>query len=187
MTREEWLNLGVEALRRIFAEAGHTVPAKVRVSCSWPGGGSARKRIGECWASKSSAENYNEIFISPVVAEPVAALDILAHELCHAVDDCKNGHKAPFVKIARSIGLEGKPTATVAGEDLRRKLTSIAVGLGDYPHAAVSLGGRKKQTTRMLKVECQDCDGIFRTTQKCLDSADHLTCPFCQSDDVIVG
>lgn len=84
MTREEWLNLGVEALRRIFAEAGHTVPAKVRVSCSWPGGGSARKRIGECWASKSSAENYNEIFISPVVAEPVAALDILA--LAHSAN-----------------------------------------------------------------------------------------------------
>lgn len=186
-TREEWLNEGVVALRRTFTEAGYTIPAKVRVSCSWPGGGSARKRFGECWASRASAENYSEIFISPVIADPVEALDILAHELCHAVDDCAHGHKAPFVKIARAIGLEGKPTATVSGPELRRKLTTIAVDLGDYPHAAMSLGGHKKQTTRMIKIECQDCSGVFRTTQKWIDDADHLSCPFCRSDDVVVG
>lgn len=185
--RETWLQAGVAGLEKIFTDAGYTLPA-VKVSCSWPGGGSARKRIGECWSRSASAAKINEIFISPTVSEPVAALDILAHELCHAVDDCASGHRKPFAKIAKAIGLEGKMTATVAGPLLLPKLQAIAVKLGDYPHATLSLAGRKKQGTRMIKVECSDCGGVFRTTQKWLDEAEHaLCCPFCRSEDVSIN
>lgn len=187
-TREAWLQAAVLLLAPIFRGAGHPFPDRpIKVACSWPGGGSARKRIGECWPSKASAIGATEIFISPVIADPVAALDILTHELCHAVDDCASGHRAPFVRIARAVGLEGKPTETHAGEALRQKLIHIVEELGAYPHAALSLADRKKQTTRMVKVECADCGGVFRTTQKWIDEAEHLTCPFCQSDAVVVG
>lgn len=187
-TREAWLQAAIVHLAPIFRDAGHPLPDRlIKVACSWPGGGSARKRIGECWPSKASAAGATEIFISPLIADPVAALDILTHELCHAVDDCASGHRAAFVRTARAVGLEGKPTATIAGPNLRRALTAISVTLGDYPHATLSLAGRKKQSTRMLKVTCSDCDGVFRTTQKWIDEADHLSCPFCQSDAVQVG
>ena len=64
----------------------------------------------------------------------------------------------------------------------------IADALGPYPHATLNLSARKKQTTRMIKVECGDCDGVFRTTQKWLDEATHgLCCPFCHGDNVQVG
>ena len=171
--RETWLQAGVAGLERIFDDAGYKLPA-VKVSCSWPGGGSARKRIGECWPRAASAAKVNEIFISPVVSEPVAALDILAHELCHAVDDCASGHKKPFAKIATGIGLMGKMTQTVAGPLLLPKLQKLAAQLGPYPHAQLSLAGRKKQSTRMIKVECSDCGGVYRTTQKWIDEAKTL-------------
>lgn len=186
--REVWLQAATILLTPIFRDAGHPLPDRpIKVACSWPGGGSARKRIGECWPSKASAIGATEIFISPVIADPVAALDILTHELCHAVDDCASGHRSAFVKTARAVGLEGKPTATHAGDALRLKLAHIAEELGAYPHATLSLTDRKKQTTRMVKVSCPDCDGVFRTTQKWIDEADYLTCPFCQSDAVRVG
>lgn len=186
-TREAWLLAATDRLRDgIFAAANITVPA-VKVSCSWPGGGSARKRIGECWPKAYSAAKINEVFISPLLGDAVKALDVLVHELVHAADDCASGHKAAFVKNARAVGLEGKPTATVAGAALREKLVALADALGPYPHATLNLSGRKKQTTRMIKVECDDCGGVYRTTRQWLDGAhDGLICPFCHGDSVTV-
>lgn len=186
VNREQWLARGADHLaRRVFAPAGVNLPSDYRVSCSWPGGGSARKRIGECWSRSASAAKVNEVFISPGIADPIKALDILAHELVHVADDCVNGHKGPFKRIAAAIGLEGKMTATMAGEALRAKLAAIVEHLGPYPHAALSLANRKKQTTRLVKVECSDCGCTFRITQKWLDEAtDGLVCPVCHGSDV---
>lgn len=181
MTREAWLEEGVKRLAPIFAAAGHPLPP-VKVSCSWPGGGSAKKRIGECWARKMSAAGINEIFISPRIADPVAALDILAHELVHAVDDCQNGHKAEFKAIGTAVGLEGKPTQMHAGEELKAKLAEMAKAIGTYPHSTLDLSSRKKAKTYLLKCECMDCDAVWRMTQSWTQML--TQCPCCGSDNV---
>ncbi len=188
-TREQWLEAGVRELWLNFKQAGFELPA-VKVSCSWPGGGSARKRIGECWKREMSKAKVNEIFVSPLIADPVQALDILAHELCHAVDNCEHGHKPPFVKIARAIGLEGKPTATHAGDKLRKDLEQIVKKIGKYPHATLDLSTRKKQSTRNLKCMCtdEDCGCVWRMTQSWVDRAGtDLNCPVCGSLAVSEG
>jgi hypothetical protein len=186
-TREAWLQRGAQLLAStVFTAAGISVPP-VKTSCSWPGGGSARKRIGECWSRSASEAGINEIFISPNIADAVQALDILAHELVHASDDCASGHGAEFTRRARAIGLEGKPTATVAGAALRAELTKIADALGPYPHAKLNLSARKKQTTRMIKVACGDCEGVFRAARAHIERAASLCCPFCGGDHVHVG
>jgi len=169
-TREEWLTRAVEALRPLFAEAGEDIPA-VRVSVGFPGGGSARKRIGECWAPGASVDGVPQLFVSPVIGSRVQALDVLTHELIHAIDRCESGHKGRFVKIAKAVGLEGKMTATVASPALEEKLTEIGKALGDYPHSAITLSAatEKKQTTRMLKVECTEDGYTIRTTAKWLE------------------
>jgi hypothetical protein len=69
----------------------------------------------------------------------------------------------------KDLGLEGKPTATHAGEELEAHLRSVVEGLDPYPHAALSLGTEeKKQTTRLLKIECPGCGYVCRTTAKWL-------------------
>jgi len=181
ITREQWLEAGVKALAPIFAEAGHPLPA-VKVSCSWPGGGTARKRIGECWARRMSAANINEIFISPRIAEPGAALSILAHELVHAVDDCVHGHKREFADIGRAVGLTGKPSAMSAGPELAAKLEQIAAKIGPYPHATLDLSQRKKQKTYLLKCQCHECDAVWRMTASWAQMLQQ--CPCCGSDNV---
>ena len=163
MTREEWLNAGLNALRPWFeAKAKVKIPEDTRVSVGFPGGGSARKRIGECWARRMSKDGVNEIFISPVLQDPVRMLDVLVHEAVHAVDDCASGHKDAFKQIARAVGLEGKMTATHAGEELKQELDRIIKTLPALTHGALDLSTRKKQPTRRVKLECDGCGMILR-------------------------
>ena len=177
MTREEWLNVALNKMRPLFeTKAQVTIPSDARVSVGFPGGGSARKRIGECWPRARSQDKVNEIFISPVLSDPMRMLDVLAHEAIHAVDDCASGHKAEFKRIAKAIGLEGKMTATVAGETLKAELQNIIDALPPLTHGALDLAGRKKQPTRMLKLECEACGMIVRTTSKWIEQIGNPTC-----------
>lgn len=177
MTREEWLNAALAALRPWFKDrAGVEIPSDARVSVGFPGGGSARKRIGECWARKVSKDGVNEIFISPVLQDPVRMLDVLAHEAVHAVDDCVSGHKGEFKRIAKDVGLTGKMTATVAGADLKAELDRIIAALPPLTHGALDLSTRKKQPTRLVKLECDGCGMILRTTAKWIEQTGLPTC-----------
>lgn len=169
-TREEWLINAVDTLRPLFVQLASVDVPEVRVSCGFPGGGSPRKRIGECWKVAACASGVAEIFVSPVLADPIMVLATLVHEMVHAWDRGENGHKAPFARVARAMGLEGKMTATHAGEELSATLADIAAELGPYPHAEISLAVQvKKQTTRMIKVECPACGYVLRTTAKWLE------------------
>ena len=179
-TRDEWLTESVDKLiDQVFVPAGiERLNASWRIACSFPGGGSARKRIGECWPSGSSNDKTREMFISPLEDDPLEVLGIVAHEMIHAIDDCKNGHKGPFRKMALAIGLQGKMTDTFAGPELTEKLKSILSELGPYPHAALNLKDRKKQTTRMIKIECYnaDCSCILRASKTAILNTGLPTC-----------
>jgi len=184
--RETYLNKAVRELNtRVFKRAGYEVPSDVKVTCGWPSkSATSRKsrRIGECWPRSVSAAGVNEIFISPTIADSVDVLDILAHELIHAIDDCVNGHRAPFKRIALAIGLEGKMTSTTAGEELKATFEKIVAKLGEYPHATMDFTNRKKQSTRLLKLECFSCEAIWRMSRKWAELVE--CCPVCSGDSV---
>lgn len=179
-TREAWLERLVAALRPAFADLGYPLPERIRVSCGWPSrGGTARNRkaIGQAWSPKCSADGTHETFLSPVLGTAEDVGHVLVHELVHHAVGVEAGHKGPFRKLAVAIGLEGKMTATVAGEALRQRLHGLAEELGPYPHAALSaLDGRKKQSTRMLKVTCEDCGCIVRMTRTSIEDVGVPTC-----------
>ena len=181
--REEWLRDGAEMLTCVFTEAGYAVPP-FRISCSWPGGGSAHKRIGECWPRASSAAKINEMFISPVIDDPVAALDITLHEMCHVVDDCQSGHGKGFKRIATAIGMEGKMRHATAGPALREALVAAVAEMGPYPHAKLTPVKRaRKSRQKPFRFSCSECGFGFTVEHKIIDSLDpdaHLACPACQ-------
>jgi hypothetical protein len=182
VTRESWLNAGVAELKSLFAPHAEVPPCKVSVG--FPGGGSARKRIGEAWHPKAAADGVSQVFISPTLIDPVRCLDVLAHELIHVVHP-DAGHKAPFKRLALAIGLTGKMTATVAGPELEPKLQAIAATLGEYPHAQLNLSSKKKQGTRLIKASCPGCTYVVRITQKWLTEAGAPYCPMplCREED----
>ncbi len=183
MTREEWLTSAVDVLRPVFREAGISIPAKVKVSCGWPSKKAlaspvtGKRALGQCFASAASAEAFNEIFISPVLDEAIAVLEVLVHELVHAADDCVHGHRGPFARMARAVGLEGKLTATHADPKLLAALKTL--NLPPYPHASVdaSRTGLPKQSTRLIKVACGECGYPVRVTRVWLTKAGAPMCP----------
>ena len=166
MNRESWLQQVASALEPIFANKGAALP-NYRVSCSFPstGGLSAkRKTIGQCWDASASADGTTEIFISPTEDDPVEVAATLCHELVHAAVSVAAGHGPAFRKVALAMGLQGKMTATEAGENFKTIIAPILAQVGEYPHATQ----RKKQGTRMVKCVCE-CGYTVRTTAKWID------------------
>lgn len=171
MNREQWLNdLRARLDAAIFTPAGHPLPANLRISVGFPSRmalSRTKPRIGECWYCAASADGMYEIFISPTLGDGMIAAATLVHELCHALLPEDVGHKRPFAKLARKMGLEGKPTATIAGAELIARLEPMIADLGDYPHAELHpLVKQKKQTTRMRKAICEHCGYTCRVTSK---------------------
>lgn len=180
MTREEWLQQAIDMFRPYFYNLNHQVPANISVSIGFPGGSKRGVRpLGSCWSTLSSEDKKtSHIFITPEINDPRIVLATLAHELVHAVDDCNSQHKGAFIRIAKSIGLMPKWTATTAGETLAVVITQMLEDLPKYPHVKLTPAKKeKKQGTRMIKVECIDDGYTVRMTRKWLDEMGAPQCP----------
>lgn len=105
---EVWLHEAVELMRPKFAEAGYEIPP-VHLSVGFSSKGyrvnNKTHYIGMCYSRKMDKDGINQIFIAPILDEPLNVLVTLAHELVHAIDDCKNGHGPVFKKISKDLKL----------------------------------------------------------------------------------
>ena len=199
INRETWLNAMAKELKRlVFAPAKIKLDLrKVKISVGYPPKGGAKKgykTIGVCFARVCSDANVNEIFINPCLdkSQVTKVAGVLVHELIHAVDDCKNGHKAPFRKMAIACGLTGKMTATTETPELAETIKKIEKKIGKYPHKKLNYEiGRKKQSTRNLKIECPKCadiDPYFVRMSRTMYEKAAPNCGVCGSqmtDDII--
>jgi hypothetical protein len=164
-TREAWLIKAIVELKAgVFK---HSQVPDVKVSVGLPKGKSTA--IGQHWSPEASDDKRGSIFISPVLDKADHVLATLAHELVHSVVGNHAGHGPAFRKIAKAIGLTGKMRATVAGPDLILELNKITEKIGAYPHSKLNLnnGPSKKQTTRMIKMQCPECEYIAIYRPKC--------------------
>ena len=167
----------VTHLSDIIEGAGRGVP-EVRVSVGFPkSGGRGNSVIGQCWASEASADKRAQIFIHPMLEDGARVLDVLLHELVHATLGAGLGHGKEFKQLATACGLTGKMTATVASPELIEQLNAIIELIGEYPHAKLNTDNTKKQTTRLIKCECQECGYITRTSSKWLEGLGAPICP----------
>lgn len=182
-TREAWLVEMSTRLAPLFEAHGYPLP-RLRIACGFPSkrpnNGTRNQAIGQCWSHRSSADGTVELMVSPVLSSPMRVADVLAHELVHAAVGVECGHKGPFKMLARAIGLEGKLTATIAGEAFKRTVQPMLDAVGPYPHAPLDArgdsSGPKKQSTRMLKVACPDCGYTVRLSRTWLEQGAPL-CP----------
>lgn len=193
MTREEWLEQLIDHLRPHYAAAEVPIPDKVRVSFGWPSRnalGTKSRRMGECWMVETAEDGVNQIFLSPLLTDAKEAAGVLAHELVHAALPTGAGHKKPFAKACKKVGItDGPPKSALPGPEFSEKIAAILQGMEPYPHAALSPKNvDKKQTTRMLKIWCIG-DGaespelheeyVLRGSKKVLDKGLPI-CPICE-------
>ncbi len=163
--RESWLD---DAARILAQRLGMTLPP-YRVSCGFPLG--SRKAIGQCWSPTCSGDKATEMFVSPSLSSPVEVLAVLVHEMVHAELGVDKKHGPEFKARALNVGLEGRMTATHAGERLTAVLVDVEQTLGPYPHDTLQglTTGKKKDGTRQLKCVCPACGYTIRTSQKWVD------------------
>ena len=165
MTREQWLELAITHLERLFKQQEYQIP-KLRVSIGFPGGGSAHKRIGEYWPPDAASDKVPQIFISPTHKKDIETLGTLTHELVHAAVGAKAGHGKLFKRCALKIGLTGKMRATTSGPMLVEYCEKIITDIGPLPTGSINFNKRKKQGTRLGKVICATCGYTCRVTKK---------------------
>lgn len=189
--RQAWLDRAVVAFRGRFKAAGYTIPDHVRVSVGWPagsrGGKGGASTVGECFTYKASADAAHEIFISPGLgitsperahSQSVTVLQVLSHELVHATVGVEASHGPKFRKAAVLLGHEGKMTATTAAPEFVTWAERHIAREGTFPMGKLNKNeGRKIQTTRLLKCECDTCGYMARVTKKWIDLAGAPVCP----------
>jgi hypothetical protein len=188
-TREAWLIEATKHLRPWFEQEEAPLP-NIQVSIGVQPGATT---LATCYMDDKEPgdpEYTSNIYVTPAVdpEEPTRLLDILLHEMVHAANHFQgiNGHGKEFGAIARALGLTGKMTATVASEELKERLAPIAEVLGPFPHKVMDLagrglgpGGKKKQTTRMVKAQCTECTYTVRLSRKWIEVA----LPICPNVD----
>ena len=161
-TRESVLELALESLEETFPEL-ECRPFPVRVSVGFPLGQRKAKSPVQVFPSSASTDSRIEIFINPAIRDLAGAVAALARGLALAVSDCDK----------RSAGYRAAKAALEA-VDMTAAVAEIVADLPEYP-GAMDISGRKKQTTRMHKIECPTCGFIARMSDKWITQIDEST------------
>lgn len=228
-TPESYIQAATEGLLTILSEAGYPMPEGYTVAPhlsfshkrAWLGERTGKGSVvGMAYPETNSPEgNVRHITVSPALAHAIGpktgrkdnlgfderepgVLDVLAHEIVHAIDGNKHGHKGPFVEMIRAIGLSGKPTSTYAGDRFVALTARLRESLGEYPHKGMNVT-HKPQATRLVKVACQTeqedgtrgCDPSgegkdvynLNMTAKWLEAAGTPFCPCCNKRMQVVA
>ena len=168
--RVEWCERAYQELRQ---ELLPKAPETCCVTVGFPSRGARsqkRKTLGECWHTWKHGEGAFISLHPCLFPKPVKVLETLVHEMIHTIYP-ESGHNGPFPRIMKEIGLEGKPSSTYAGKELKERLNSIAERLGPLPPGEGDIVGKSKpQSTRMRKWICGDCGQIIRAASDDLDA-----------------
>lgn len=191
-TREEWLMALAGSIEPLIKRRSGLSTKPYRIACGWPsrkGTSHNHRRIGECWNGQDRS-GVAEMFISPTLDDVAEVAHVTAHEMLHAFLPPGVGHRKQFSRAAKSLGLIGKPTETVAGEELIGTLKKITDRLGPYPHNAIEVGPPRDRC-RNLKFQCAGCGYLGRSSAYWLDNYGPPICPQCretmiQGDDIEV-
>jgi hypothetical protein len=193
-TREDWLTAAVSELKPFFLLNGVSISDKIRVSCALPSNAKRTnfKSVGECFPNTNSADAHFEIFISPVLADPVKVFETLIAMLCHTANGALS-HGKPYQKIADAMLLLPNGTASARYKSVTHGGAFVAAyqqiidSLGAYVHAELSASVGKKQTTRMLKCECPSCGYTVRLTAKWAYKNGNLNLPICPNEGDVLS
>lgn len=178
MNREQWLTDLGKQLERFFAGVKL---APYKVSCSFPSHRAFSPRyrvVGQCFGAEVSKGQMHELFVSPLLDDPLEVAGTLCHEMVHVAAGVKANHGPGFVKVARFVGLtKGKPTTALPCDALAEKILKIIEKQGAYPHKAIvpSMRLREKKCT-IAKLLCTACGCRMHISLKWLGESGLPTC-----------
>ena len=170
-TREEWLARAAKSILEHVKELGYEPTGEVKVALGiCPQKGRSCKTLGVCYHAKASEGGFREIFINPELTDTRVILGVLTHEIGHAVLEDGVGHRKSFRTFCNRVGFDFKKAEHANdGETFWTWAKHIAEDLGNIPHKKLDCsaiaGGKKKQKTRMLLLDCPCCSSKVRTAK----------------------
>lgn len=179
MNREQWLNkLAAAALPKISSrlDMADEEPA-IKLSCGFPAQQGKRNQVGAQLIPPAASDEFNaEIFVNPTIAEKSAVVKLVLPLLVAATTgDYKQGRD--YKAALSRVGLNTNNLPTWA--------EMLAERMPDYPHAAITIPDRKKQTTRLIKVACLNDNYICRVSRSTVDAMGCPICPACRAEMVV--
>lgn len=190
--REAFLNAAVDELRPFFSSRGHTLPAEIRVATGYPTNAkrSGFKVLGECIPNTNSADGHYEIWISPILADPIKVVETLIAQLCRTAKGALTVTNLAYTRVAEAMhilpaGTGSNPYKEVThGQEFINSYIAIIDSLGVYPHGVVDISVHKSQGTRMLLARCPTCQCSIRMTAKWVYNAHgDVELPTCRCGD----
>lgn len=156
--REEWLMESVKLFRPWFLERKVEIPQRVMISCGFPKGARGGHAIGQCWGANLTPDGTSHMFVCPTLIDPIEVLATTLHECTHAACGLECGHKGEFKRMAVSLGLQGKMTATYCAPNtpLHDALSQVAEVLGPYPHSKLTPIKKPKKESNWVRLMSPD-------------------------------
>lgn len=162
--------------------------------------------VGLCYSVEYSAnKKVRRIEIDRETSDTLKALEIVAHEVSHAVTREGIGHKGEFLNAVFGLfKLGGIPTSTSVTLEFAELIKPWLQKAGAYPYVRF-VDRRKVQTTRMVKLVCSDfnCLGstdksrkqgqgtIFRLSSAVVErvenAGEQFVCPICLNNAYVDG
>ena len=172
-TREQWLADFGKGAAGAFEKQGKAVPP-MRIGVGLL---QSKKNLAVTYAPALASDGAVEITVTPERDTTAFAAGAVTHEMIHAVGI--TNHRRDFAVLGAALGLVGKPTHMTFHDDseVPEWARKIIDRIGPYPSGTLSRPpGGKKQTTRMIKVECKECGLIWRASKTAL-AGKEITCP----------
>lgn len=176
-TRDQWLKSTVSAMSSWYEDLGFPLP-EIEVQTGFPSSGQRGQNVAESW-SLDNGESY-VVVVRPDVADPLRIAAAVAHQLCFVAVGQKDQHGHLFRHVAISIGLRGTKAERTPGEVFKELVRPILEDLGPLPSSIpepAAPKGSSKQTTRMIKVSCNECGYVARVSRKWIEDVGPPLCP----------
>lgn len=153
-TREEWMSEGIRQIEKaVFNPIDLKMPEKWAVSCGWAKGASA-KFIGICVDPICSADGTTHIFVVPTEDDGFRVLQVLAHEMIHAIVGLEEKHGGKFAELCDALGFSYPYTQALPepGTSTFEALGIILLNLGPYPHVRMILKKKPKKESKWVRL-----------------------------------
>ncbi len=141
LKQSEWLSNATDMLREDFKQIRETFPDEIHITVDYPSTEVSYSWLGQYQETFEMPERGNlsvitemtqyHIFVNPTV-DGLLSLEILVHELVHAVAGAEAGHGEHFREVAAAIGVR-MFCCVGAKKVLLRRLRDIQEILGAYP------------------------------------------------------
>lgn len=185
--REQWLYDAAELVKPILKKRTGLEVGAIRIGV----GDLGKSHQGVTFPRMYAPDGTVEITVSMrehVEQTPSKKiLGILIHEMIHAAGIMN--HRRGFAKAGQQMELTGsRPTYYgLDAEHVPEYAKAILEKIGEYPAPLMRVPkrGQKKQTTRMLKFQCEKCGFLMRTTAKWKPFAN--MCPSLECDGKLAG